>query len=321
MSQTTSIDPYLAQQKPPPNNLTVDPQYFNVSLTTAIGRFGYVHVDKPYVIPSRDPTKQSRPAYTATLLMAPGTEEKPILVDLHRACVMIVHAKLGATIGRANPQTGQIEQVPSENLFWVDPKQGGLHYPIRQGNDDYMKEPQKFEHRRGLYYINTSMGPKTKAGADQAPLCMDEAGNIVSGERFYPGCYGRMGVKAAWFENSGNRGVTFYLEWVQFARHGERLQTFDRAGAARAAAAAAGAITGDIGTPPAGFQTGFGPNSAASPVPGTGGGGSFGFAAPPQQPATIQGVASTGVATPAAAPQAQQAAPTGMPPMGRPPGV
>jgi hypothetical protein len=320
MSATLQIDSYLAAQVMPVQDLKVDPQWHNISMTTPIGRFGYIHVDKPFAIPSRDPTQPSKPAFSATLLMAPGTNERPIVADLHRAAVMIAHAKLGPTIQRANPQTGQSENVPSESLFWVDGKQGGIHYPLRQGNDDYMKEPQKFEHRRGLWYINSGMPPKSKKNVDQAPVCLDEKGMPCSPELFYPGCYGRIGITAYWYENSGNRGVSFFLNWVQFSKHGEKLATFDRAGAAMAMAQKAGAISGDIGAPPAGFATGFGPNAAHGASPAGAGGAPYGFAAPaplPGQPAAQP----AGFAQPAATPGYPPTATPGGVPGGRPPGV
>jgi len=308
MSATTlQIDPYLAAQTMPWNDLVVDPQWKNMRLTTPVGRFPYIHVDRPFAIPNRDPGKPAKPMYSATLMMAPGTEQHPIVADLYRAMCMVADAAWPA-VQRPDPNNpSSIVTVPGSALFGVDAKLGGIHCPLRLGDDNYMKEPQKFASWRGLYFINCGMNPTTKNGVEQRPICLDERGMACDPKLFYPGCYGRMQVTVAAFDNSGNRGVTFYLNAVQFARHGEKMASFDGMSAAQAAFTKAGALPGDIGTPPAGMQTGFGPNTAspATVSPGT----PFGFAAPP----TSHGAPAGGFA----APPVQQAPAGGA----RPPGV
>jgi hypothetical protein len=277
MSQTT-IDSYLAAQTAPINDLTVDPKYHNIRMVTPIGRFAYIHVDAPFAIPSRDPNQPSRPMYSATLMMAPGTAEAPIVADLHKAAAAVADAHWPA-IQRPDPNNpSSIITVPGSHLFWTDSMQGGLHYPLRKGDDNYMKDPQKFGLWRGLWFINCGMAPKTKSGADQRPAVLDEKGTPCDPKLFYPGCYGRMQVTVSAYDTAGNRGVTYYLNAVQFARHGEKMQTFDAGGFAQNAFAKAGAITGDPGAPP----IGFGANTAAgAQPPGVPPGTPFGFAAPP----------------------------------------
>lgn len=312
MSQTTT-DLYLAAQKPPFNDLTVDPKWHNIRMVTPIGRFAYIHVDQPFAIPSTDPGKPSRPAYSASLLMSPGDDQNPIIADLHRAAAAVADAHWPA-IQRPDPNNpGNIVSVPGSHLFWTDAKAGGLHYPLRKGDDNYMKDPQKFALWRGLWFINCGMNPKTKSGADQRPVTLDEKGTACDPKLFYPGCYGRMQITVSPFDNSGNRGVTFYLNAVQFARHGEKMATFDAGGFAQNAFAKAGAIQGDVGQPP----TGFGPHTAggANP-PGVPPGTPFGFAAPPPQAqpgAPSPGQPPGGFAAPPASVAGASA--------GRPPGV
>lgn len=279
MSQTLpQIDDYLAAQSMPQNDLTVDPKWHNIRLVTPVGRFAYIHVETPHIIASTDGTPP-RPMYSATLLMAPGTEQKPIVADLWRAAVAVADTHWPA-IQRPDPNNpGNIITVPGSQLFFTDAKAGGLHLPLRKGDDNYMREPQKFALWRGLYFINCGMQPKTRAGADQRPVTLDESGTSCEAKIFYPGCYGRMQITVSPFDIKGNRGVTYYLNAVQFARHGERMASFDAGGFAKNAFAKAGAIAGDVGTPP----TGFGPNTASpgQAPPGLPIGTPYGFAPPP----------------------------------------
>ncbi len=281
MSGTTAftVDPYLAAQDMPANELTVDPKFHNIRIVTPVGRLPYIHVDAPFAIPNANaaPGTAPRLSYSATLLMAPGTQEKPIVLDIYRAIVAVADAHWPA-MQRPDPQNpSNIVTVSGSQLFGVDAKAGGLHYPLRKGDDNYMKDPQKFGLWRGLYFINCGMAPKTKSGADQRPVCLDEKGMACDPKLFYPGCYGRMQITVAAFDTNGNKGVTFYLNAVQFARHGEKMATFDVGAQAQNMFARAGALPAATGTAPAGV--GFGPNTATpgSTPPGV----PFGFAAPP----------------------------------------
>jgi len=283
----------MAQTSPKSNNFKVDLQYHNMTFVTPVGRLAYVHVAAPHAInvPGRP---AGRLRYTATLLMAPGTQENQILADIHRAICMVADAHWPA-IQRADPQTGQIVTVPGSQLLGTPENLGGLHYPLRSGDENYVKEPQKFGEWRGLWFINTGMDPKSRQGIDQRPWTIDELGNETAPDRFYPGCFARLNLTVYPFANE-SKGVSFLLNGIQFAKHGERMVTgFDRVGAGKAAMAAAGALPVAEPMPPqGGFPTGFGPNSmnpsvaapgiavpgfAAPPAPSQG-------AIPPQQPWT-----------------------------------
>jgi hypothetical protein len=78
--------------------------------------------------------------------------------------------------------------------------------------------------------------------------------------KFYPGCYGRADVTVAPFDAAGNKGVTFFLNGVQFARHGERLATNNPGDRVKAGFAAAGALPISEADPYQ--QVGFGANTA-----------------------------------------------------------
>lgn len=278
MSQTIQIppyapDPYLMGQVAPPNDLTVDPQYHNARLVTPIGRLLYCHVAKPHAIaqPGRPP---GDPKFTATLGFNPA-----LSVDMYNVVCAVANAHW-PSVQRADPNNpGQIVAVRGADMLGVDEKMGGFHYPIRSGDEAFAAstKPLTLAHWRGLYFINTSMFPKTKAGVEQRPTCLDERGELTNPDRFYPGCYARLKVVVSWFSNAGNNGVTFYLEAIQFANHGEPIRMgFDQEASAKDAFAKAGAL------PPAQPLPGgtFGPNHA---TPGSVPPGATvaGFAAPP----------------------------------------
>jgi Protein of unknown function (DUF2815) len=228
--------------------------------------------------------------------------------------------------------------VPGSQLLGTPENLGGLHYPLRAGDENYVKEPAKFGEWRGLWFINTGMDPKSRSGIDQRPWALDEQGNETDPARFYPGCFGRLNLTVYPFANE-SKGVSFILNGIQFAKHGERMVTgFDRVGAGKASMAAAGALpVAEPMTPPGGFPTGFGPNSAqpglappgvsvpgfAAPPPAqtqvqplAGGGGGNGY--PPQQVTTAPGFApQPGQGSPIPPQQPWQPAPGGA----RPPGV
>ena len=278
------FDPYLSAQQMPPQQLTMDPQYFNVNMVTPIGRFLNCDVAKPRSIKQKD-GKINDPKFAITLLMAAGTQEKPIVADLYRAVAMIANGKV-PSINRPDPTNpNQMVQMTGEQLLQIDPQLGGLHYPLRDGNKMWMKDPEKNAIYRGGWFINASMFPATKDGTPQEPLLFDERNNRCGPEVFYRGCYGRAMVRVAWFDTNGNKGVTFYLQGVQFARHGERLSSFDASGAVQGAFAAAGALP--VAEPPAGAAgPNFGaPPPGAAPAAGFGAAPAAGFAAPPQQAA------------------------------------
>jgi ssDNA-binding protein len=319
-------DPYLLAAAMPPNDLTVDPQYHNARIVTPIGRLFYVHVDKPHAIiqPGKPP---GAPKFTATLGMNPA-----VTMDLYKT-IMAVADMHWPSVQRADPSNpGGIVNLTGSQMLTIPPHLGGFHYPLRSGDEAFSvsTKPLSFAHWRGLYFINTSVNPKTKQGADRRPISLDELGNPTDPARFYPGCYARLKVTVATFSNSGNNGITFFLDAIQFARHGEPIKTgFDQEGAARNAFAAAGALP--VAEP---VNLGaFGPNSAGpgSIPPGM---AMPGFAPPPP----VQGQSQPGYPPqaqpqhgypPQAQPQAgyippqqpQQAWAPAAPAMARPPGV
>lgn len=283
MSQTTMemADQYLltegakVPQQPAP--LTVNPQYGNIRMVTPVARASYCTLDVPRHVPgSNDPIKR----YSLTLILNPKA-----CTDLYNAICMVADARWPKETrpNFQNPQ--QMVEVSGRDLLFWPKEMGGLHYPLRDGNQLYVRDPKKNEVFRGAFTLNVSLAEKTRKGAEQKPILIDEQGQAAAPNMFYSGCYVRAQVTFGAFPQPGqqipNRGISVTLNAVQFISHGPKLSGFDGLGAAQAAFGAAGSV-GKSGYDPG---PGFGPNTAGpgSVPPGT----PFGFAAPPtpaQQP-------------------------------------
>lgn len=279
MSQTQQqqqfpIDPYLAQQTAPPQEIKLDPQFGSVRLITPVGRLAYVTLVKPRAVEQNG--QKGVEQFSCTILLASS-----VCQDIYRAIAMVATNRWPSE-QRPDPQNpSNMIAMTGEQMLFLPKEQGGLHYPLRDGNNTYMRDPKKYEAFRGLFSLNASIAAiNPGTGASQQPVCLDESGRNTDPTRFYSGCYGRLQVTFFAFPKPGrsipNRGVGVSLNAVQFARHGEKLATFDAGKAAEAAFAAAGALP--VEQP----QPGFGVNQATpSSVPP----GIPGFAAPPAPPA------------------------------------
>lgn len=274
-------DDYLLRQTAPAQEIKLDPQFGSIRMVTPIGRLAYVTLDKPKQVKQQDGSMGPE-QFSVTLLLNPST-----CSDIYRAIIM-VGANRFQPEQKPNPQNpGEIvtfsadSQDPSRNLFFL--ANGGLHYPLRQGLDAYMREPAKYDPWKSLFYINTSMLATSPRGQAQRPVCKDENGMDVAPtpDRFYSGMYGRLQITLFAYpkpgtQGRGSRGVGIGLNAVQFARHGERMGGFDAAKAAADAFAKAGAIPQDPNAPSAPATYGENRAGPGSVPPGVG------FAAPPQ---------------------------------------
>ena len=306
MSQTQPIaDHFLASEgaKVPAQQgpLVPSAEYGNIRMITPVARASYATLDTPRTVPgSNDPIRR----YSVTLLLNPAA-----CTDLYAAICAVANTRWPAE-KKPNPQNPNelIDVTGSQLLFW--PKEaGGLHYPLRDGNQMYMRDPSKYEAFRGLFTLNASLAEKTRKGVDQRPVFVNENAQPEDPKRFYSGCYVRAQITFGAFPQPGqqipNRGISVTLNSVQFVSDGPRLTGFDGGAAASSAFAAAGAV-GKSGYDPG---PGFGPNHATpgSVPPGaTAGNPAYGFAAPPSHPGqqAAPGGVPVGAPNPMAQPQA-----------------
>lgn len=249
----------------PPQELTLDPKFNNVRLTTPIGRASYVTLVKP-----RAAQQGQEPKFSMTLLMAPEH-----CGDLWRAICMVANTRWPSE-QRPNPQNpNELMNVNGEwMLLNLTREQGGLHNPLRQGDQFYIKEPAKYEAYRGLYVLNAGVAAVNKNGVSQQPVVLDEEGKPLDPGKVYSGCYARAQITVFAFPQQGqslpNRGIGVLLNAVQFAKSGEKMGSYDPMRAAQAAFGALPKETPSVpsgwgSAPPAGV-TGAAPGAFAAPT-------------------------------------------------------
>ena len=85
--------------------------------------------------------------------------------------------------------------------------------PFLDGDDKVDEWGEGF---KGKIYVRASTQFKPQV-VDQNRVAIFDA------DKVYPGCYCRAVVAPYTYDNSGNRGVSFSLEAVQFIRDGERI--------------------------------------------------------------------------------------------------
>lgn len=259
-------DDYLFAQKAPEQTIEYQPEFYSARLVTPIGRLSYATLAKPKVIRNPDGGQQP-PKYTCTLLMNPDACE-----DLWEAVYWvadqtwrdqsipaalaaqkgIIKADEAARLGNANVR------VKGSDLMVA----GILHCPLRDGNDTFIQDAVKYASYRDTTFFNGS------ASEERRPYTCDEQGNAMEPEKLYSGCYARMFITLFAFpkpgqQSKGKRGVSVWLNSVQFARHGVKLAGFDSQAAAKAAFGQAPIpVATDGGN---GHEPGFGPNMKGGP--------------------------------------------------------
>lgn len=274
--------PRLSGEKP--NNLVLDAKYNTVDITTPIGRLMFVNVTKPRAVEQTKPNDRS---YSCSIIM------NPVAVgDIWQAIVLVAN---GAWKPEQIPDpagSGQMVTITGEHRLALPRNQGGIHNPLRHGEDVYraaimkQKNPKDYEPFRGTATINAALAEFTKKGdRNNPPLVLDENGNPTDGGNLYSGCYGRLKIRVFAFRGQTNSGISVILQSAQFARHGERVGGFN---ALASAQAAMGAIPHDPNAPtaPGGAspEPGFGPNYGTGAPSGPPGAFPAGFAAPPAPP-------------------------------------
>ena len=265
----SQVDAYLLSQKPlqPPQKLDIDTYKTgkSIRMITPIGRFSYCHLDKPAPKAANSP-----PVFSVNIIMGPEScnELWLAIIKLADAHWQVPGHTLqvgdDGVIKLRNPQTGML-----------------LVSPIKSGDFFYQKDPKVYGLYKGMYFVNPS------TAADKVPVYLDPRESPLAATAFYSGCYGRAFIDVATIADKQGyaKGLTSYLRSVQFVRHGEKLQDFDQAGAAREAFASAP-------LPPEAMPTSFAvPGPGGAPVSAAVGPMAGGVATPPGFAAPPSGTA------------------------------
>lgn len=165
-------------------------------VVTPKARLSYPHLFEPWA--GVNPKPGQEPKYGCSLVFEPDIVVLPAdLADMKKAVV---------AAGQLFWPNGRFEAML---------KEGKLRMPFR---DDWEKKGYK----EGSIFINPRTSGKPgivmpQAGADGKPI------ELTDTELIYAGCYVRASVTAFGYDNSGNLGVSFALNNLQWLEHGERL--------------------------------------------------------------------------------------------------
>lgn len=155
-------------------------------VVTGICRFSYVNLDKP-----RAPKIGAEPKYSIMLLIP---KSDTATVDAIKAA-----------------------QKAAAEKTWGNKVPKVIAYTLRDGDGVRPSDGEPYNAEcKGHWVMNVASKTRPSVvGPDLQPVI--EPGEWGSGD------YGRVSINAYAYDNSGNRGVSFGLNHVQFVRKGERL--------------------------------------------------------------------------------------------------
>lgn len=147
-------------------------------------RLSYPNLFKPKAFKDQDPK------YSATFIVR---KDDPQVDKILAAVITEAKDKFGSKIK---------DRLPSS-----------YHNPLKDGDDVADEHPEL----EGCYYIRTS--------SQSAPTVLDRAKRHLPAEdeKIYAGCYVNASINIAPFDAEVNKGVTAYLNGVQFYMDGERF--------------------------------------------------------------------------------------------------
>lgn len=159
------------------------------NVRTPVGVVTYPHLEKPSAV-----QEGQDPKYSCGL-MVPKSDAK-LLGEI---------AKAIAECGKESFGAGDKEAFAKKQLNW----------PIRDGDDMLDSEGEPREDTKGMYILT--------ARSNKKPIVVGPDRSAFDVENVYAGGYARLNFSVGSYNTAGNRGVTFYLNAVQWMRDGERL--------------------------------------------------------------------------------------------------
>lgn len=152
-------------------------------------RFSYVHVFEPWKASNSDNAR-----YSATLLI-PKSDVKTL--NVVKACIQAAY-----------------EKAVSER--WGGKRPAKWHNPLQDGDQPKDDGESRGDAYKGHWYINakSSSRPGVVNAARQP---------IVDSEEFYSGCYGYASINFSGFINSGNMGISCFLNNLMKTKDGDAL--------------------------------------------------------------------------------------------------
>jgi hypothetical protein len=163
------------------------PEKSPTRVVTGKVRLSYVHIFEPY---TNDPEKEAR--YSVTILIPKS--DKTTLGKIEKAIEAAKEEGKTKTFGG---------KLPSN-----------LKLTLHDGDEeaDLERNPEYAGH------MYMAMSSKTRPGVVDQDL-----NPIMDSTQVYSGCYARVSINAFPYSNSGNKGISFGLNNVQFLEDGEPL--------------------------------------------------------------------------------------------------
>ena len=96
-----------------------------------------------------------------------------------------------------------------------------MRSPFRDGDERFAEKDGACPEYQGMIYVSF------KCPEDRPPQIVDQRGNKITEEmgKIYPGCWVRVSYGAYGYDASGNKGVAFSLNNVQFIRDDESFDS------------------------------------------------------------------------------------------------
>lgn len=163
------------------------PEKSATRVVTGKVRLSYVHLFEPY---TNDPEKEAR--YSVTILIP--KRDKTTLDKIAKAIEVAKEEGKTKTFGGKIP--------------------GNLKLTLHDGDEeaDLERNPEYAGH------MFMAMSSKTRPG-----IVDQDLNAILDSTAVYSGCYARVSINAFPYSNSGNKGISFGLNNVQFLEDGEPL--------------------------------------------------------------------------------------------------
>ena len=151
-------------------------------------RLSYVHIFEPY---TNDPEKEAR-----------------------YSCTILIHKSDKTTLAKIKTAQSAATEAGKSSKTFGGKVPANLKITLHDGDEDadLERNPEYAGH------MFMAMSSKTRPGVVDQDL-----NSVLDSTTVYSGCYARVSINAFPYSNSGNKGISFGLNNVQFLEDGEPL--------------------------------------------------------------------------------------------------
>lgn len=165
---------------------------------TPIGVVSYPHLDKP------QPGKKGRPPkYSMVLIFDTEAQKDPRFAEMKAAAIEAWETKFGKTIALPSGKEIGVQQAFDLKVLRSPFRDDGITKGYPEGS---------------IYITARTEDQPTCIRGDKSKIAQEDIRDTL-----YPGSKARASVAASAYDEDGNRGVSFYLNNVQKAGDGPRI--------------------------------------------------------------------------------------------------